>query len=81
MKARYKVPVVLLAGLTAAGFVAYRVLLTESAKESMRAGVNTARRACEEILDVVSTSQGSVVEEDMLPNRVRTEEQWEALGI
>lgn len=81
MRARYKVPVILLAGITAAGYIAYRVLLTESARESLRAGVNTARKACEEILDVVSDSQGSVIEEDVLPNRARTSEQWEALGI
>lgn len=71
----------MLAGVTAAGLVAYRVFLTDSARESLRAGAKTAKDACERIMDTISDKQGSVMEEDVLPNRVRTEQQWEALGI
>lgn len=81
MKVRYKVPAILTVGITAIGFIAYRVLLTESARESVRAGVKTAQKACEEIVNAVSDSQGSIAEEDELPNRARTAKQWDALGI
>lgn len=81
VKARYKAPLILIAGAAAAGIIAYRFLLTESARESIRAGAKAAHKACEEISDAISDSQGSVIEEDELPNRVRTEAQWEALGI
>lgn len=81
MRARYAVPVFLLAGASVVGVIAYRVLLTDSARENLRASVKTANKACKDILDVISSSQGAVIEEDVLPNRVRTEEQWEALGV
>ncbi|MBM6774450.1 hypothetical protein [Olsenella profusa] len=81
MKVRAFVPVILITGVTAVGYVTYRVLLTDSARESLRAGVKATKDAFQKISEAVSDAQGSVMEEDELPNRVRTREQWEFLGF
>lgn len=62
-------------------YLAYRLLLSDDAKDSIKSGARTVNDAVERICKVIDDAQGSVMEEDVLPNRQRTERQWDALGF
>ena len=62
-------------------YLAYRLLLSDEAKESIKNGARAVNDAVERMCKVVDDTQGSVMEEDVLPNRQRTEQQWDALGF
>ena len=66
--------------LSGVGFAAYRLFLSDEAKEDLRHATNSVRTACEKICDTINGTQGTVVEGD-LPNRERTREQWRSLGL
>ena len=62
-------------------YLAYRLLLSDEAKESIKNGALAVNDAVERMCKVIDDAQGSVMEEDVLPNRQRTEQQWDALGF
>lgn len=62
-------------------YLAYRLLLSDEAKESIKSGARTVNDAVERMCKLIDDAQGSVMEEDVLPNRQRTEQQWDALGF
>ena len=66
--------------LSGAGFAAYRMLLSDEAKENLRQAAESVRVACEKICDPINGAQGTVMEGD-LPNRERTRNQWRSLGL
>ena len=66
--------------LVGAGAVAYRVLLTDDARDSLKNSYVSIKGAYERMQDVISDIRGIVVGEDELPNQEATRLQWEALG-
>lgn len=66
--------------LSGAGIAAYKLLLSDEAKENLRQATESVRTACEKICDTINGVQGTVMEGD-LPNRERTREQWRSLGL
>lgn len=62
----------------AAGVVAYRFLLSDAAKESLRECASGVRNAADKVSRAIDRDQ--LVEEDGLPNRERTISDWEQLG-
>ena len=66
--------------LSGAGLAAYKLLLSDEAKESLRQATESVRTACEKICDTINGTQGTVMEGD-LPNRERTRAQWRSLGL
>ena len=66
--------------LSGVGFAAYRLLLSDEAKEDLRHATKSVRTACEKICDTINGTQGTFMEGD-LPNRERTREQWRSLGL
>ena len=62
----------------AAGGVAYRVLLSDAAKESLRECASGVRDAADKVSRAIDRDQ--LVEEDGLPNRERTISDWDQLG-
>ena len=62
----------------AAGVVAYRLLLSDAAKESLRECAACVRDAADKVSRAIDRDQ--LVEEDGLPNRERTISDWEQLG-
>ena len=66
--------------LSGVGFAAYRLLLSDEAKEDLRHATKSVRVACEKICDTINGAQGTVMEGD-LPNRERTRNQWRSLGL
>lgn len=61
-------------------YAAYRLLLTPAAREDLRESARSVSDAVRRLDDFVSERRGVVMEEDELPNRRKTEQQWEALG-
>lgn len=61
-------------------YAAYRLLLTPAAREDLRESARSVSDAVRRLDDLVSERRGMVMEEDELPNRRKTEQQWEALG-
>ena len=63
------------------GAFAYTVLLDDRAKEDLKGAVRTVRDSYLRIQGVIDDIRGLVMnDEDPLPNRQRTLEQWQALG-
>lgn len=62
----------------AAGVAAYRLLLSDAAKESLRECAAGVRDAADKVSGAIDRDQ--LVEEDGLPNRERTISDWEQLG-
>lgn len=62
----------------AAGVAAYRLLLSDAAKESLRECAAGVRDAADKVSRAIDQDQ--LVEEDGLPNRERTISDWEQLG-
>ena len=71
--------VVGLAVLAAIGVAAYNILLSDEARESLRQGAASVKKACNKVCDTINACQGTVVDDD-LPNRERTQRQWESIG-
>lgn len=71
-----------LAALTAAaailGAVAYRLLLTDEARASLRRSVREVRNTAQTLNKTLGERQND--EEAVLSNQQRTEEMWNALG-
>ena len=66
--------------LVGAGAVAYRVLLTDEARDSLKNSYSSIKGAYDRMQGVISDIRGIVVGEDELPNQEATRLQWEALG-
>ena len=62
-------------------YLAYRLLLSDEANASLTRGARAVTDPVERMCKLVDDAQGSVMEEDVLPNRQRTEQQWDALGF
>ena len=77
---RFGATVVALGTLAFVGYAAYRVLLSDQARENLRSCGQAVSDACSKVCDTVNEMYGVVVEDDF-PNRERTEKQWEALGF
>ena len=76
---RMRNAIVLIGLVGAAGWFAYRHLLSDEAKKGMKDAAQEVKSAYQRISDMVSEAQGSYVKED-LPNRRQTEAQWSNLG-
>lgn len=75
---RIRGTLLLTAVVAAAGVVAYRLLLSDAAKQSLRECTAGVRDAVDKVSKVIDNSQ--LVDEDGLPNRERTISEWEQLG-
>lgn len=62
-----------------AGVLVYRALLTDEARQSLKRGAQAVRNTVETVNEALSEKQN--IDIDELPNRKRTQEQWDALGI
>lgn len=69
----------MLGALTGAAVLTYQLLLSEEAKESLRAGAKSVKEACDKVCDVINGQEGTVMEDDM-PSRQSTQRQWKSLG-
>lgn len=67
--------------LVAAGasVLVYRALLTDEARQSLKRGAQAVKNTVETVNEALAEKQN--VDKDELPNRKRTQEQWDALGI
>ena len=61
-----------------AGVAAYRVLLTDEARASLRRSASQVKDTVETLNDKLEEKQN--IDVDSLPNRQRTNEMWDALG-
>lgn len=75
---RLRGAVVLAASVAVLGVAAYRIMLTDEAREAMRRSASQVRDTVETLNDKLGEKQN--VDIESLPNRQRTEEMWEALG-
>ncbi len=75
---RIRGTLLLTAVVAAAGVVAYRLLLSDAAKQSLRECTACVRDAVDKVSKVIDNSQ--LVDEGGLPNRERTISEWEQLG-
>ena len=67
--------------MTGMGALAYRALLNEEARDSIKELKETFRESKDIIRDKVEEIRGQIMDEDELSdNRKRTQEQWESLG-
>ena len=66
--------------LVGAGAVAYRVLLTDEARTSLKNSYVSIKEAYGRVSELVGDVRGIEQKEDELPNQVATRLQWEALG-
>lgn len=75
---RLRGAVVLAASVAVLGVAAYRIMLTDEAREAMRRSASQVRDTVETLNDKLGEKLNIDIES--LPNRQRTEEMWEALG-
>lgn len=77
-----KKALVLAAIFTAAGIVAYKVLLTREARDGLRHAAGAVNRSYHRVTDAIQDVTGIVMDEgyEALPNRDAAIQQWEALG-
>ena len=64
-----------------AGALAYRVLLTDEARQSLKNSYSSIKSAYERVSGIVADARGVEVVEDEYPNQESTRLQWEALGF
>ena len=76
---KLRTTVILVGTVAALGAIAYRMLLSDEARTGLRNAATAVKDACETVCDTVNESYG-VVMDDELPNRERTQRQWEELG-
>lgn len=75
---RLRGAVVLAASVAVLGVAAYRIMLTDEAREAMRRSASQVRDTVETLNNKLGEKQN--VDIESLPNRQRTVEMWEALG-
>lgn len=75
---RMRTMLILTALAAGAGVAAYRVLLTEEARASLRRSASQVKDTVETLNDKLGEHQN--IDIDSLPNRQRTNEMWDALG-
>lgn len=77
---RLRTTLVLAGAIGATGFAAYRLLLTDDAREHVEMAASAVRTSVERIMTVMDDVKGHEMREDVLPNREATIADWEALG-
>ncbi|HQE69989.1 MAG TPA: hypothetical protein PK071_02580 [Atopobiaceae bacterium] len=66
--------------VVSAGALLYHFGLTKEARASIRKVIGTVHAAYIQIGGTLSDINGTIMDEDMLPNRASTISQWEKLG-
>lgn len=66
--------------IAGAAALIYRFGLTKEARASIKKAISTVRAAYSQIEGVLLDINGTVMDEEMLPNRAATISQWEKLG-
>lgn len=74
-------PLVFVALLAGAGAAAYKLLLTDEARKSLKNSYASIKGAYERVTEIVADARGLEMGEDELPNVEATRLQWEALGF
>ena len=67
--------------LAGAGALAYRILLNDEARSSLKNSYSSIKGAYSRMTGIISDMRGIVVGEDELPNVEATRLQWEVLGF
>lgn len=63
-------------------YLAYQLLLTDEAKQSLKDGVTSVVRGVVLTIDAIEEQRGILVDDDQpLPNVESTNAQWEAIGF
>ena len=75
---RLRTMLIMAALAAGAGVAAYRVLLTDEARASLRRSASQVKDTVETLNDKLEEKQN--IDVDSLPNRQRTNEMWDALG-
>ena len=66
--------------LMGAGYALYHLLLTDEARESVHDSVTMVKDVYTTVTENIVDHRGVEMTEDVLPNQVATQAQWEALG-
>lgn len=78
---RIRASLILLATAVGGGCLAYQLLLTDEAKESLSKGVESIAKGYATMKEAMEDRYGVVMEsDDPLPNVIATKRDWEALG-
>lgn len=73
--------VVVTATLVGAGYLVYREVLSDEAKQTIEKMVNTVKVSYKRINDVIASVRGDIMTDDgPLPNVQATMQQWKDLG-
>ena len=73
--------VVVTATLVGAGYLVYREVLSDEAKQNIEKMVNTVKVSYKRINDVIASVRGDIMTDDgPLPNVQATMQQWKDLG-
>lgn len=73
--------VVVTATLVGAGYLVYREVLSDEAKQNIEKMVNTVKVSYKRINDVIASVRGDIMTDDgPLPNVQATIQQWKDLG-
>lgn len=73
--------VVVTATLIGAGYLVYREVLSDEAKQNIEKMVNTVKVSYKRINDVIASVRGDIMTDDgPLPNVQATMQQWKDLG-
>lgn len=73
--------VVVTATLVGAGYLVYREVLSDEAKQNVEKMVNTVKVSYKRINDVIASVRGDIMTDDgPLPNVQATMQQWKDLG-
>ena len=73
--------VVVTATLVGAGYLVYREVLSDEAKQNIEKMVNTVKVSYKRINDVIASVRGNIMTDDgPLPNVQATMQQWKDLG-
>lgn len=75
---RLRTMLIMTALVAGAGAAAYRILLTDEARASLRRSASQVRDTVETLNNKLGEQQN--IDIDSLPNRQRTNEMWSALG-
>lgn len=79
MKARHALELV--AVLVCAGYLGYRYLLSDTAKDSLTRAVESTQEAYEQMKQALNGQDGERSERQARINKARTAEQWSQLGF
>lgn len=73
--------VVVTATLVGAGYLVYREVLSDEAKQNIEKMINTVKVSYKRINDVIASVRGDIMTDDgPLPNVQATMQQWKDLG-